>query len=69
MSTTQAVPVSQSQSQRLRQILGYCLAILVAILFLLPLFWMISSSLKPEYQVLEYPPRWIPDPIQWSNFP
>ena len=69
MSTYQAVPASQSQSQRLRQILGYSLAILVAILFLLPLFWMVSSSLKPEYQVLEVPPRWIPDPVTWSNYP
>jgi multiple sugar transport system permease protein len=30
---------------------------------------MISSSLKPEYQVLEFPPRWIPDPVRWSNYP
>ena len=69
MSTYQAVPISQNMGQRLRRVLGYSLAILVAILFLLPLFWMISSSLKPDYQVLEYPPRWIPDPIQWSNYP
>jgi multiple sugar transport system permease protein len=52
----------------LRTGLGYALAILVAILFLLPLFWMISSSLKPDYQVLEVPPRWLPDPVQWSNY-
>jgi multiple sugar transport system permease protein len=51
-----------------QQGLGYALAILVAILFLLPLFWMISSSLKPDYQVLEVPPRWLPDPVQWSNY-
>lgn len=54
--------------QRLRVALGYILATIVAILFLLPLFWMISSSLKPDYQVLEFPPRWLPDPIQWSNY-
>jgi ABC-type glycerol-3-phosphate transport system permease component len=42
---------------------------IVAILFLLPLFWMISSSLKPNYQVLEVPPRWLPNPFQWSNYP
>lgn len=48
---------------------GYFLAVAVGALFLLPLLWMISSSLKPSYQVLEYPPRWLPSPIQWSNFP
>jgi multiple sugar transport system permease protein len=29
---------------------------------------MVSSSLKPEYQVLQYPPRWLPDPIRWANY-
>jgi len=55
--------------QQVRHIVGYLLAILVAILFLLPLLWMISSSLKPDYQVLEFPPQLLPDPIQWSNYP
>jgi len=49
--------------------LGYLVAVVVAFLFLLPLFWMVSSSLKPNYQVLEFPPRWIPRPAVWSNYP
>ena len=61
------------QSQRVRRQLkfglGYLLAAFVAVLFLLPLLWMISSSLKPNYQVLESPPRWLPHPVAWSNFP
>jgi multiple sugar transport system permease protein len=48
---------------------AYTLAVIVAIGFLLPLFWMISSSLKPDYQVLEFPPRWLPDPVRWANYP
>ena len=55
-------------SQLLQACLGYALATLVALLFLIPLFWMISSSLKPNYQVLAYPPRWLPSPIQWANY-
>jgi multiple sugar transport system permease protein len=54
---------------RLSRVLGHLLALIVAILFLLPLLWMISSSLKPEYQVLEFPPRWLPDPVRWANYP
>lgn len=54
---------------RLRALLGTLLAVTVGILFLLPLFWMVSSSLKPDYQVLESPPRWLPHPVVWSNFP
>ncbi len=47
----------------------YALAIAGAAVFLLPLFFMISSSLKPDYQILDFPPRWIPDPVRWQNYP
>jgi multiple sugar transport system permease protein len=60
---------SQRRRMRLARLLGALLAVVVAVLFLLPLFWMVSSSLKPDYQVLESPPRWLPHPAVWSNFP
>lgn len=40
----------------------------VAILFLIPFLWMLSSSLKPNYQMFETPPRWIPNPPRWENY-
>jgi len=40
----------------------------VALLFLIPFLWMLSSSLKPNYQIFEVPPRWIPNPPRWENF-
>ena len=61
--------LSSRASRRLRTVFGTTLAVIVALLFLLPLFWMASSSLKPDYQVLESPPRWLPDPVRWANFP
>ncbi len=39
------------------------------IFFILPLLWMLSTALKTDRQVLAYPPRWIPNPWVWSNFP
>jgi ABC-type glycerol-3-phosphate transport system permease component len=60
--------LSRRGRHRLRLGASYLLAVVVAVFFLLPLFWMVSSSLKPNYQVLEFPPRWLPDPIQWSNY-
>ena len=60
---------SQSIRQRAGRVLGAIAALAVAVLFLMPLFWMVTSSLKPDYQVLESPPRWLPDPIVWSNYP
>ena len=35
---------------------------------LLPFLWMLSSSLKEQYQVFSFPPQWIPKPFVWSNF-
>jgi len=29
---------------------------------------MVTSALKPEYQIFVWPPKWIPDPIMWENF-
>ena len=40
----------------------------VALLFLIPFVWMISSSLKSNYQIFEVPPRLIPNPPQWDNY-
>ena len=39
-----------------------------AFLFLFPLAWMISTSLKPLEQTMRMPPQWIPDPVQWKNY-
>jgi multiple sugar transport system permease protein len=42
--------------------------LLCAALFLVPLLWMVSSSLKPNYQILAVPPTLLPDPPQWDNY-
>jgi ABC-type glycerol-3-phosphate transport system permease component len=34
----------------------------------LPLLWMISTSLKEAGDVFLLPPKWIPNPPQWSNY-
>ena len=60
--------VSHRVQLRFLLVLSYVLAISGAVLFLLPLFWMVSSSLKPNYQVLEVPPHWLPNPVRWINY-
>src|SRR5262245_38112560 len=51
--------------------LGVSTVILVggAFLMLVPIFWMLSASLKDEGDVFLIPIQWIPDPILWSNYP
>ena len=39
-----------------------------AMLFALPLLWMISASLKRNIDVFTLPVKWIPDPVRWVNY-
>ena len=41
----------------------------LGLIFSLPFFWMLSSSLKVEARIWIYPPQWIPDPFLWRNYP
>ncbi|WP_259363424.1 carbohydrate ABC transporter permease [Microbacterium esteraromaticum] len=40
----------------------------IALLFLTPFLWMLSSSLKANGDIFEMPLRWIPDPMVWANY-
>ena len=55
-------------SYHLLRALLYLLLIGVGITMLLPLLWMISTSLKQPGEVFLLPPKWIPNPPQWSNY-
>jgi ABC-type glycerol-3-phosphate transport system permease component len=52
----------------LRRALQYAVMIVLSAIFLIPLMWMISSSLKQQGEVFAYPPIWIPSPPQWVNY-
>jgi multiple sugar transport system permease protein len=43
--------------------------ILLGVLFLLPFFWMVSTSLKPLNETMKLPPLWLPSSPQWHNYP
>lgn len=47
----------------------YAVLLLGAVLVFFPFAWTISTSLKTEQQTLAYPPTWVPDPVQWENYP
>jgi len=46
----------------------YALMGLVLILWLAPLAWLLSTSLKPEGQILSLVPRWIPKTFTLENY-
>ncbi|MEZ4707061.1 MAG: carbohydrate ABC transporter permease [Caldilineaceae bacterium] len=50
------------------EILKYVVLITLAISFLLPFYWMLSSAVKNDSQVYTVPPVWFPTPQLWNNF-
>lgn len=50
-------------------VIKYILLVVLAITFVLPFVWMVSSALKDDPQVFTLPPIWIPNPMFWENFP
>ena len=46
----------------------YALVTAGAFVLLVPLVWLLSSSLKPTGRIFVFPPEWIPNPVEWRNY-
>jgi ABC-type glycerol-3-phosphate transport system permease component len=57
-----------SRRNRLLYLLGFLLVVAWGIVLLLPIFWMISTSIKPLNRVFELPIEWIPRLPKWDNY-
>lgn len=55
-------------SFRLSDILLALVLLPTAIVMLMPFVWMLSTSLKSIGAVFEYPPTFIPNPVEWGNY-
>lgn len=53
---------------RSSRFLLYLTAIVGAIVFSIPFFWTISSSLKPIQEIYLFPPTLWPENIRWQNY-
>ena len=52
----------------LKQSLKYVLLVVICAVFLFPLAWALVCSVKPEAEILSYPPRWVPQTFTFSNY-
>ncbi len=55
-------------TKRLKKSVKYILLAVICIIFLFPLAWAIVCSVKPEAEILSYPPKWIPTTFTFSNY-
>ena len=42
--------------------------IVLALIFMFPFFWTVSSSLKAPFELMTFPPTWLPETPQWGNY-
>jgi multiple sugar transport system permease protein len=60
---------SKSRNAFVRTVVVYGLLLLLSALFTFPFFWMLSSSLKSNVDIFMWPPKWLPFPPAWDNYP
>jgi multiple sugar transport system permease protein len=48
--------------------ISHLLLLIGSIIMLFPLYWMLSTALKPYAETIITPPKWIPSSLQWHNF-
>jgi multiple sugar transport system permease protein len=59
---------SLSNGEAVARLLIFAILFIGAVIMIMPFAFLISSSLKTETQVFQYPIQWIPDPVRWMNY-
>jgi multiple sugar transport system permease protein len=60
--------MKSGRAKFLTHLATYAALLVICALAMFPLLWMISTSLKPDSQIVESPPRWMPDHFVWRNY-
>jgi multiple sugar transport system permease protein len=47
---------------------AYAVMTTLALIFMIPLLWMLSTSLKGRWDIFTWPPTWIPTTFHWENY-
>ncbi len=61
--------LGRTARRRLGKTAVYLLCILGSVLMLIPLAWLVRSSVMSLGQIFTFPPEWIPSPWRWENYP
>ena len=76
MAETQATAFGQAAKARgksrkpvnIGDIISYTILTIAAILVMMPLAWMFSTSLRPTQESFHLPPAWLPTEFRWENY-
>ncbi len=56
------------RKRRLRNLAAHGVILMLLALWMLPILWMLSTSLKPDDELFTEKIRWIPQRIAWENY-
>ena len=54
--------------QMIRSVISHSVVILGGLFVILPFYWMVTASLKTEWEAFQIPPTWIPNEWMWVNY-
>lgn len=61
--------LGRKRTTALSRFIVYVLLLIGSVAMLLPLVWLVRSSVMNIGQIFIFPPEWIPKPWQWQNYP
>ncbi len=73
MAATEATAFGQARGKPKKPIntgdvISYVILTIAAILVMMPLAWMFSTSLRPTSESFQLPPAWLPTQFRWENY-
>lgn len=51
-----------------KKVVSYLILVLLGIILMMPLLWMVFTSLKPMSEIVKFPPTFFPVEIHWENY-
>jgi multiple sugar transport system permease protein len=67
-SSFQSYLEKSSNNGSIARLIILVILLIGAVVMFLPFAFLISSSLKEEIQVFQFPIQWIPNPVRWMNY-
>lgn len=65
---SRSIRASRTAKRRLFVLFWWVAALFFLAFLTFPLWWMLSTSLKPSSEIFHLPPTWVPHQVTWGNY-
>ena len=59
---------SKKRNRIIAEVISQIVLIILSIMALFPFIWMVTSSLKSNAEIFQYPPKLLPEVPRWKNY-